>query len=124
VNISVAKSTPNGNSTIEFDFECDGIPCTSRTATISHLTFDNVVDFTDVTTVAIQGTISIADTKPFNTAGNPCPIEGARVCAVNHYGSNEKFVCRDTDLNGVCAQVLFFMFSCIIASCVAYGKNR
>ena len=101
VNISVSKTTGAGSDVIIYQFECDGTPCTSRTISATHLSFDNTADFTDVTSVALQGTISIADTKRFNTAGNPCPIEGAKVCAVNHYGTNEQFVCRETDLNGM-----------------------
>ena len=98
--VSVSKTIGTGSDAVAFEFTCDGLPCTNQTRSLTHLTFDNVVDFTDITNVAVQGIISIATTKQFNTAGNPCPIEGATVCAVNHYGGNEKYACDDTDLAG------------------------
>jgi hypothetical protein len=100
ITINIAKSIGSGNETVTYYFECDGLPCTSRTILLSHLSFDNVADFTDVSTVAYSGTVSIASTSEFNKPTlNPCPIEGAQVCALNHYGGNER-VCRETDLNG------------------------
>ena len=100
VTVSVRKTIQSGSDDVVFTFECDGNPCTNRTVALSHLSFDKTADFTDTTTVPVQGTISIAGTKEFNTAGNPCPIELAKVCTVNHYGANERLVCRDTDING------------------------
>jgi hypothetical protein len=86
---------------LDFVFECDGRPCTSRTLTVSHLTFDNSVAFTDMTTVAYGGIVSIADTGSFNLPStNPCPIAGATVCVNDHFGVNAQIVCRDTDANG------------------------
>ncbi len=100
VTVSVRKTIQVGSSNVAFTFACDGYPCTNRTVALSHLAFDKTADFTDTTTVAVQGTISIAGTKEFNSAGNPCPIELAKVCAINHYGANEQLVCRETDING------------------------
>jgi hypothetical protein len=98
----VSKSVGSGNQTVSYNFECDRNPCTNRTIVLSHLTFDNTADFTDVSTVAFQGTVSIAGTGPFNLPSLfPCPIEAAQVCAINHYGANEPLVCRETDLNGM-----------------------
>ncbi len=111
VTISVRKLVKSGSNTIVFTFACDGNPCTNRTVALSHLSFDKTADFTDTTTVPVQGTVSIAGTKEFNPAGNPCPIEKAKVCAVNHYGANEQLVCRDTDIYGeFCCLVLFIRF--------------
>jgi hypothetical protein len=101
VTMTVQKTIQSGSDNVVFTFECDGNPCTNRTVALSHLSFDKTVDFTDTTSVAVQGTISIAGTKDFNTAGNACPIELATVCAVNHFGVNEQLVCRDTDINGI-----------------------
>ncbi len=101
VTVSVRKTIQSGASNVVYTFACDRNPCTNRTVTLSHLSFDKTVDFTDTTTVPVQGTISIAGTKQFNTAGNPCPIELAKVCAVNHYGANEQLVCTETDINGM-----------------------
>jgi hypothetical protein len=106
VNITVSKTVGSGNMTVNYIFDCEGVPCSSRTITANHLSFDNEVDFSDVTTVAFQGTISIAGTKQFNTAGNPCPIEGATVCARNHFGIGEQLVCQETNLNGSKSNVL------------------
>jgi hypothetical protein len=100
VTVSVRKTIQSGSENVVFTFACNGNPCTNRTVALSHLSFDKTADFSDTTTVPVQGTISIAGTKEFNTAGNPCPIELAKVCAVNHYGANEQLVCRDTDING------------------------
>jgi hypothetical protein len=108
VTVSVRKTIQSGSNNVVFTFACDGNPCTNRTVALSHLSFDKTADFTDITTVAVQGTISIAGTKEFNTAGNPCPIELAKVCAINHYGANEQLVCRETDINGEsCCGVVF-----------------
>ncbi len=101
VTMTVQKTIQSGSDNVVFTFECDGNPCTNRTVALSHLSFDKTVDFTDTTSVAVQGTISIAGTKEFNTAGNACPIEFATVCAINHFGVNEQLVCRDTDINGI-----------------------
>ena len=100
VTVSVRKTIQSGSNDVVFIFACDGNPCTNRTVALSHLSFDKTADFTDTTTVPVQGTVTIAGTKEFNTAGNACPIELAKVCAVNHYGANERLVCRDTDING------------------------
>ncbi len=100
VLVNVSKTIGSGASAVEFVFECDGLPCTSRTITVSHLTFANTMMFTDVTTVAYEGTVSIGGTGSSNSANNPCPISGAKVCVLNHYGVNEKVVCRETDSNG------------------------
>jgi hypothetical protein len=101
VRVSVAKTIGSGASAVEFVFECDGLPCTSRNITVSHLSFANTMIFTDMTTVAYQGTVSIADTKSSNLPRqNPCPISGATVCVLNHYGTNEQVACNQTDSNG------------------------
>ena len=100
VLVSVAKTTGSGADAVTFVFECDGLPCTSRTITVSHLTFANNMIFTDMTTVAYQGTVSIAGTGSSNSGNNPCPLSGATVCVLNHYGANENVVCRETDSNG------------------------
>jgi hypothetical protein len=107
VTVSVRKTIQSGSNDVVFTFECDGNPCTNRTVALSHLSFDKTADFSDTTTVPVQGTISIAGTKEFNTAGNACPIELAKVCAINHYGANEQLVCSDTDINGksLCAYI-------------------
>jgi hypothetical protein len=102
VTINVRKVIQSSAGDVVFSFACDGNPCTNRTVALSHLSFDKTVGFTDMTTVAVQGTISIAGTKEFNSAGNACPIEKANVCARNHYGTNEQLVCRETDINGAC----------------------
>ena len=102
VTVSVRKTILSGSNNVVFTFACNGNPCTNRTVALSHLSFDKTADFSDTTTVPVQGTISIAGTKEFNAAGNPCPIELAKVCAINHYGANEQLVCRDTDINGAC----------------------
>ena len=101
VTVSVRKTIQAGKDTVDFTFACDGTPCTSRTVALAHLLFDKTADFTDTTSVSVEGTVSIAATKEFNGAGNPCPIELAKVCAINHYGANEQLVCRDTDAYGV-----------------------
>ncbi len=100
VTVSVRKVIQSQSSNITFTFACNGNPCTNRTVALSHLSFDKTADFTDTTTVPVQGVVSIAGTKEFNTAGNPCPIELAKVCAVNHYGANEQLVCNDTNSEG------------------------
>jgi hypothetical protein len=99
-------------------------PCTSRTITVSHLTFDNAVTFTDMTTVAYQGIVSIAGTSTFNDA-NACPISGATVCANNHYGANEQIVCRETDSNGmldhnVCSLIVVLTFRVLCHQLATY----
>ncbi len=102
VLVSVAKTIGSGASAVEFVFECNGLPCTSRNITVSHLSFDNTMEFTDMTTVAYQGTVSIAGTNSSNLPSlNPCPISGVTVCVLNHYGVNEQIVCRETDSNGL-----------------------
>jgi hypothetical protein len=100
VTVNVRKTIQASSGDIVFTFACDGNPCNNRTVALSHLSFDKTVDFTDTTSVAIQGVITIAGTKNFNSAGNACPIEKAKVCARNHYGANEQIVCRDSDVNG------------------------
>jgi hypothetical protein len=101
VLVNVTKTMGSGASAVQFVFECDGLPCTSRTITVSHLTFANTMIFTDMTTVAYQGTVSIAGTGSSNLPSlNPCPISGATVCVLNHYGTNEPIVCRETDSKG------------------------
>jgi hypothetical protein len=100
VLVSVAKTTGSGADAVTFVFECDGLPCTSRNITVSHLTFANTMIFTDMTTVAYQGTVSIAGTGSSNSGNNPCPLSGAKVCVLNHYGANEQIVCRETHSNG------------------------
>ncbi len=92
MTVSVRKTITSGSDTVAFTFACNGNPCTNRTVALSHLGFDKTADFTDTTTVPVQGTVTIAGTKEFNTAGNACPIELAKVCAVNHYGANERSV--------------------------------
>ena len=106
VTVNVRKTIQSSAGDVVFTFACDGNPCNNRTVVLSHLSFDKTADFTDTTTVAVQGTITIADTKDFNTAGNACPIEKAKVCARNHYGLNEQIVCRDSDVNGEFGDVL------------------
>ncbi len=94
----MSKSQGSGSDTVTYEFECDGTPCTSRTIEIAHLSFEKVADFTDVTSVAFQGIVSIGGTK--DEAGDSCPLEGVKVCAINHYGTNEQLVCRETNFNG------------------------
>jgi hypothetical protein len=100
VTITVQKKIQSSLGDVIYSFACDGTPCNSRMVSLSHLSFDKTADFTDTTTVALQGTITIAGSKEFNTAGNACPIEKANVCARNHFGSNEQIVCRESDVNG------------------------
>ncbi len=97
--MSVSKTTGSGNQTVFHEFECDGIPCTSRNITLEHLSFDSVLAFTDVSTVALSGTVSIAGTKD-NNNGFPCGIDGVTACAIFHYGRNEDLICRTADVNG------------------------
>ncbi len=98
--VSVSKATGSGNQTVFHEFQCDGIPCTSRNITLEHLSFDSVLAFTDVTTVALSGTVSIAGTRNFNNL-IPCGIDGVTACAVFHYGHNEDLICRTADVNGM-----------------------
>jgi hypothetical protein len=65
-------------------YECNEIPCQSRTVELHPLTFDNTADFTDVSTVTVEGTVSIAGTEhtAFETG---CPIAQVQVCAVDHF---------------------------------------
>jgi hypothetical protein len=118
VLLSVSKTMGDGLDAIFFEFECDGVPCVSRQITLTHLNFDTSVMFTDMTTVTYQGTVSIAGTRQFNPAGNPCPIADAKVCAFNHFGTNELIVCRTTDTNGMwlCCFSFFFLSSSFLLS--------
>ena len=58
-----------------------------------------MLTFYDVSTVTLSGTVSVANTAQYNK-GTPCPVVGAQVCAVNHYGIHEKIVCTTTDAHG------------------------
>ena len=100
VTVNVRKTIQSSAGDFVLTFACDGNPCNNRTVELSHLSFDKTADFTDTTTVAVQGVITIAGTKEFNSAGSACPIEKANVCARNHYGANEQIVCRESDING------------------------
>jgi hypothetical protein len=100
VTVNVRKTIQSSAGDVVFTFACDGNPCSNRTVALSHLSFDKTADFTDTTTVAVQGVITIAGTKEFNGSGSACPIEKANVCARNHYGANEQIVCRESDING------------------------
>jgi hypothetical protein len=58
------------------------------------------VEFVDISTVALAGTVTIADTSKYN-GGRGCAIAKAQVCAVNHFGGRENFVCTYTDAFGM-----------------------
>ncbi len=95
----MSKTSGSGTDAFSYAFECDGIPCTKRTIEAEHLSFGNMVDFTDVTSVAFQGMVGIGGVK--DNAGNLCPLESVKVCAINHYGRNEQLACSETDTFGM-----------------------
>ncbi len=67
----------------------------------------SVLNFVDISTVVVSGTISIADTAQYNgDLKLPCPIIGARVCVVNHFGVKEDLACTTTGASGL---LLFFV---------------
>ena len=60
--------------------------------------------FVDITTVTLIGMVSVANTAQYN-GGQPCPVVGAEVCILNHFGVHEKLVCTTTDSFGLLQQL-------------------
>jgi hypothetical protein len=71
------------SSHIDHKFECNGLQCTEQTVKLQPLTFDNKMEFTDVSTEPFQGNVFIDGTQhaelPFG-----CPLANVQVCLVDH----------------------------------------
>ncbi|EDQ87631.1 uncharacterized protein MONBRDRAFT_33191 [Monosiga brevicollis MX1] len=108
MNISVSKQSEAVNHT----YECDGLPCTSRTFLVEWLTFNTEADFTDVSAVPVYGYVYINGTE---SDSNPdgCGMNNAHVCFNSHY-SHSAIVCAYTDATG-------YYVAPIPAGMVVYG---
>ncbi len=99
-NLTITPYKKSGNVTHTFEYY--GIPITNKTLYIDTLTFDQEVNIIDTAAVNYVGTVSIANTAPFNgiNGGPPCPISNVTVCLRNYIGG-EPFACTNTDNNGI-----------------------
>ena len=61
---------------------------------------DSFLEFTDRSTISISGSVTIADTAPYNQ-GHGCPWSGVQVCAVDHIGAKSAFICKLTNARGI-----------------------
>ncbi len=57
------------------------------------------MEFIDLSTIVVAGKVTIAETAQYNK-GQGCPLVDVRVCAVDHIGAKETFICTLTDAFG------------------------
>ncbi len=67
---------------------------------ISSFLVDSFLEFTDRSSISMSGSVTIADTAPYNQ-GRGCPLPGVQVCAVNHVGAKDAFICKLTNARGM-----------------------
>ncbi len=97
VVVSVSKTSGG----IPHQFTCNLLPCDSQIITLNNLAFDTFVEFVDISTVTLAGTVTIANTAAYNgDTGFGCPLKGVMVCAVDHYVGHENIACTSTDAFG------------------------
>ena len=75
---------------------------------------DADVTIVDTSVVALRGTVSIANTAAYNGNTNrPCPIIGAKVCALDYYSSG-MVACDTTASDGLNIRINSFYMEKIL----------
>jgi len=100
LTIQLSKTSGNGQRAVSHKFLCDNIiPCTEKSITLSHMTFNRVLDFIDDTTVPFTGSVHIANTEHAGLEKG-CPMYGIQVCLHDHHNPGLSLVCDETDGQG------------------------